>query len=476
MAEVDLQRSMNRSQAAVDQDTAHSMEHSAHTGNGYHGDATPAAAENVHMRLADQLVNTFSLLEHLLKVEYKKLEELDIIYEMDESMLKLKLWSWDVFHCDLTSVRAHHLGLALFRNSLSKPVVQSYESAIALASIAKHYDLGTSESPTSVTASIATELQEAVKAIFASSMGCIEVLASIALREQREATGENRTESDPFAYEVSTADEDGERESVIDANRTSKALDLHGSGELDALVKPKVPSLESESFDTPATRGRSRYDSTVAPGTVKKSSQMSLTPSRIASTGVSLASRDVRGDTAKKMKQHIFGSDEEEYRSHPSTEKGSASVTPVKLTTNELNPHNLALHSAPIDETTTYPQPNDNRDDGNTRATGDGESSGNSQSSEDFQDEIIEIMDRNPIGLPETGESTHLPDNDRIRLVNRENIRRVLGHTSDEVVQTIVTDLSKTFIIVVLPIDDQQKRLEAWRLLCNTNFGTPIYQ
>lgn len=133
--------------------------------------------------------------------------------------------------------------------------------------------------------------------------------------------------------------------------------------------------------------------------------------------------------------------------------------------------HNLTVRPAPLEDTPRYVKPNVlDQNDATAGAADDRESSGDSDSSEDFRDEVVLIMNENKIGLEETGRSDYLPDRERIRLVNSTNICRALGPLANEDVKAITAELSKTLIAVVLSIHDQKKRLEAMNAFLHHGF------
>jgi hypothetical protein len=88
----------------------------------------------------------------------------------------------------------------------------------------------------------------------------------------------------------------------------------------------------------------------------------------------------------------------------------------------------------------------------------------------DLSDDIADTIALNIIGLPETGETNYLPDEERKSLVTTKSIRRTLGTVSDNFVQWIHEKASKTFVITVLAIHEQGKRLEAMKGFYFHNF------
>lgn len=79
----------------------------------------------------------------------------------------------------------------------------------------------------------------------------------------------------------------------------------------------------------------------------------------------------------------------------------------------------------------------------------------------DLADDIVTVMENHKIGLQDSGNPRYLPDRERERLVTPESIRETLGPVSEGFAQWIRTEASKTFVITIISISDQAKRLEA---------------
>lgn len=79
----------------------------------------------------------------------------------------------------------------------------------------------------------------------------------------------------------------------------------------------------------------------------------------------------------------------------------------------------------------------------------------------DLADDIVAVMEHHKIGLQESGKSRYLPDHERQRLVTPQSISETLGPVAEDFVKWIHVEASKTFVITIVTISDQAKRLEA---------------
>lgn len=79
----------------------------------------------------------------------------------------------------------------------------------------------------------------------------------------------------------------------------------------------------------------------------------------------------------------------------------------------------------------------------------------------DLADDIVAVMENHTIGLQEFGEVKYLPDHERLRLVTPERIHETLGSVSEAFIEWVCTEAAKTFVITIIAISDQAKRLEA---------------